>query len=96
MTMTPLNYKAPRDPNTKSVVEKVRDVAESERVQCQVGSGECSNLAVEAQDDGSGGLFFVCRDHLSEVYAFGKLVAEMTPFQMSELDRLITSAEGKQ
>jgi len=88
-----MKFKEPRDPNTKSVILKLRDIPESEHWPCHVGGGECHNNAVEAQDDGQGGEFLVCRYHLEEVYAFGKLIAEMSNNQMNELEALIKDAE---
>lgn len=87
-----MKFKAPRDPNTKSIVEKLRDVKDGSI--CQVGSGECFNIAVEAHDDGGGGEFLVCREHLAEVYALGKLIAEMTPAQTVQFARAITKSES--
>lgn len=49
-----MNFKEPRDPNTKVPDWKIRDVLPSGGIRCQVGSGECTELAVESQDDGTG------------------------------------------
>ena len=90
-----LKFKPPRDSNTQSVVLKLRDVSIEERKSCGVGGGECHNFAVESHDDGAGGEFFVCSYHLEEVYAFGKLIAEMTPNQLRALNQQIIVEEEK-
>lgn len=36
---------------------------------CHVGSGECSKPAVKILDDGHGGDFYVCADHLKDMMA---------------------------
>lgn len=88
-----MNFKAPRDPNTQPDVLKLRDLPESENWPCHVGSGECKESAVEVHDDGAGGEFLICRKHLPEFYAFAKLVAEMTPKQIKNLDDAIAKHE---
>jgi len=84
-----MQFKRPRDPNTDPGLEKIRDVLPSENIQCQVGMGECKNLAVEAQDNGEGGQFFLCEEHAKEFRQFATLVAEMTPNQVKKLERAI-------
>lgn len=81
-----MKFKAPRCKDTDAHLLKIRDVAASENIKCQVGNGECSNLAVESQDNGEGGEFFLCAEHLVEYKAFAVLVAEMTPNQLSALE----------
>lgn len=95
MSYKPLPLKAPRDPNTPSSVLVLRKIAPEENILCQVGSGECSELAVEAHDAGHGQEFYVCAKHVPEVHAFSKLVAEMTPAQMQKLQGLIQEEESK-
>lgn len=90
-----MNFKAPRDPNTKVPDWKIRDVLPSEGIHCQVGSGECLELAVESQDDGSGHEFFVCSQHAKEMIALEKLIAEMTPNQIKAFDGVIRNAESQ-
>ncbi len=91
--MEHLNFKAPRDLNTKSVCLKIRDIASGEYWPCHVGGGECCKPAIEAHDDGNGGEFLICKDHIEEVYAFGKLVAEMSMSQCAGLQALINLHE---
>lgn len=91
-----MNFKKPRDPNTKPDHAKLRDVYDFENIRCEVGSGECHRLAVESQDNGEGGEFFLCADHAKEFSALGKLIAEMTPNQMSNFENAVTEQERKE
>lgn len=66
-----MNFKAPRDANTPCGQWKLRDITPDERLYCQVGSGECSELAVEVHDaDGAGTEFLICakaiKDHSNQ------------------------------
>lgn len=88
-----MKFKDPRDPNTKSVVLKLQDIPADENWPCHVGGGECHHPAVEAHDNGEGGEFLVCAQHLEEVYAFGRLLAEMTEAEMARLESKISEAE---
>lgn len=89
-----MNFKSPRDPNTQSIMVKVRDVHPHEGRLCQCGSGECSSLAVESLDNGEGGEYFVCEDHAKEAYALGRLIAEMTNDQVAQFESAIKKAES--
>jgi hypothetical protein len=93
--MKSLKYKKPRDPNTQSVLPIKRTVGPEEKVLCQVGGGECREPATACYDDEEGGEFFACAAHVVEMEAFGKLVAEMPPVQLSHLSELIIEAENK-
>jgi len=86
-----MNFKAPRDPNTESPFEKLRDAKPGEI--CSVGSGECTEQAVEVQDDTEGGEFFLCAIHVKEFHALGKLIAEMPPSQISKFENAVKDAE---
>lgn len=88
-----MKFKPPRDPNTDPCLIKIRDVKPEEGIVCQVGSGECLELAVESQDNGDGGEFFLCRQHSKEFREFAVLVAEMTPKQLDDLESAIIVAE---
>lgn len=88
-----MNFKPPRDPNTPSPMLILRQVIESENILCEVGSGECQNLASEAHDDGEGGTFYVCAQHAIEVHALGKLVSEMTTNQIESFTQAIAAAQ---
>ncbi len=87
-----MNFKSPRDPNTKSNEYKIRDIGPDENLRCQVGSGECPEPAIEAYDNGECGEFRLCAKHLPEFHALSKLIAEMTPNQISDFDAAITKA----
>ena len=88
-----MNFKEPRDPNTKSIMADFRRLDPAENWPCHVGGGECLESAVEAHDDGAGGEFFVCAKHSPEVQALGKLLAEMTPEQLSKFETAVKGAE---
>lgn len=88
-----MNFKSPRDPNTPTGIKVIRTFRADENFPCHIGSGECSEPAVEAHDDGSGGEFLVCAKHLPEVEAFSKLVNEMSKAQMQKLSNEIKKAE---
>lgn len=89
-----MNYKPPRDKNTKSGFEvPLRRMDPSQNWPCHVGSGECKEPAVEAHDDGSGGEFLVCSKHMPEVNAMGKLIEEMCPKDVQKFSTLVTQAE---
>jgi len=87
-----VKFKKPRDPNTKVPNFKIRDLDADEHRRCFVGSGECENPAVEAQDDGEGKEIYVCAEHVAEMLALGKLIAEMTPNQLRQFDNAIANA----
>ena len=87
-----MNFKKPRDPNTDPCLRKVRDVA-AENIVCQVGNGECSELAIESQDNGYGGEFFLCAQHAKEFKELAVLIAEMTPNQVNDFEQAIARAE---
>lgn len=89
-----MKFKAPRDPNTKSIMLKIRDIPPGEYWPCHVGSGECQEPAIEAMDDARGGEFLVCAKHLPEVEALGKLMAEMTQGDISRFTAAIDRAEN--
>jgi hypothetical protein len=90
-----MNFKPPRDPNTKSGLETpLRRMGAHEGWPCHVGGGECREPAVEAHDDYSGGEFLVCAKHLPEVHALGKLIAEMTENEMAGFKAAVDEAEG--
>lgn len=80
-----MNFKAPRDPNTPTMIKILRTYSPDENFPCHVGSGECSEPAVQAHDDGAGGEFLVCAKHLPEVEAFAKLVNEMSKAQLQNI-----------
>lgn len=88
-----MKFKEPRDKNTDPHLLKLRDVSLSENVQCEVGRGECKNLAVECHDDGCGGPFFLCAQHVEEFIALSKLIYEMTPNQISNFALAMEKAE---
>lgn len=88
-----MNYKEPRDPNTPSCVLKLRDIPEGEYWPCHVGSGECKNPAIESHDNGNGGEFLVCKEHLPEVHAFGKLINEMSLNELKNFESIINDSE---
>lgn len=87
-----MNFKKPRDPNTDPGLLKIRDVSPVESIRCQVGNGECQELAIEAQDNGYGEPFYLCPAHALEFRQFATLVAEMTPNQISNLEQAISVA----
>lgn len=88
-----LNLKAPRDPNPPTGIVVLRTFQPEENFPCHVGSGECLEPAIESHDDGSGGEFFVCATHLSEVKVLSQLVNEMSKAQMDALHTAIKKAE---
>jgi hypothetical protein len=87
-----MKFKEPRCKDTDPHLMKIRDVAPSENIRCEVGSGECSELAIESQDNGCGGEFFLCKQHAIEFEQFARLVAEMTPNQVTVLEDSIKKA----
>ena len=87
-----MRFKEPRCKDTDPHLKKIRDVLASDRIRCEVGSGECQKLAVESQDNGEGGEFFLCEQHAVEFEQFARLVAEMTPNQVQALEKAITNA----
>lgn len=93
--MQKLNFKPPRDPNTKSILLVLRQLAPGEGA-CRVGGGECTNPAAVAYEDGSGGEFHVCAEHAPEVEALGKLVAEMTQNQVQAFQSAIDEAKSRE
>ncbi len=88
-----MRFKAPRCADTDPHLFKIRDVKPEEGIRCEVGMGECSELAIEAQDDGQGGPFYLCKQHAKEFREFAVLVAEMTPDQVNNLERCIKEAD---
>jgi hypothetical protein len=88
-----MNFKAPRDPNTKPSIVVLRTIPPGSPEICQVGSGECHEPAIEAHENGEGGEFFVCAKHLPEIHALGKLIAEMTREQLLEFEKIIKSVQ---
>lgn len=75
------------------IVGKLRDIDPGDCWPCHVGSGECKSPAVEAHDDGQGGEFLVCRDHLPGVYAFAKLVYDLSDAEREKLSEAIKQHE---
>jgi hypothetical protein len=91
-----MKFKKPRDPNTDPRIFKIRDVLPCENIRCQVGRGECMEFAIESQDDGEGGEFFLCPQHAKEFRELSVLIAEMTPNQIAQFDAAIHKAEANQ
>lgn len=90
-----MNFKKPRDPNTDPHLKQIRVVHPSEGITCEVGSGECVNLAIESQDNGYGGEFFLCEQHSKEFRDLAALIAEMTPNQVNAFADAIGIQENK-
>jgi hypothetical protein len=89
-----MNFKSPRCKDTDPHLIKIRDVAPEEGIRCEVGMGECSEFAVEAQDNGAGGPFYLCNQHLKEFKELAVLIAEMTPAQIAKFEDCVVKAEN--
>jgi hypothetical protein len=90
-----MNFKRPRDPNTRATNWKLRDLDPKDNFKCFVGRGECDNPATEVQSDGFGGECFVCAEHAKEMAALDVLMQEMTPNQIQAFENAIKKAESK-
>lgn len=88
-----MNFKAPRCKDTDPKLRKLRDVQPEEGIRCEVGRGECPELAVEAQDRYDGQPFYLCAQHSKEFAALAVLIEEMTPNQIQAFSDAITKAE---
>lgn len=89
-----MKFKQPRSGDTEANYVSARRPRYGER--CGVGTGECSELAVDVADGGSPDCQMpLCAAHKEEFVALMKLINEMTPNQIAAFDNAITKAERK-
>lgn len=77
----------------EGLVKVLRTFPDGENWPCHMGSGECSEPAVEAHDNGAGGEFLVCAKHAKEVRLYAKIVEGMGPEQLKKFQQAIEDNE---